>query len=72
MWWLFFRPGPVAKLTLREGDGPGLEFVLTSRETTIGSEEAGTRGVRVSTHIFVTLKDVDMLLEGVQHLAKRA
>jgi selenocysteine lyase/cysteine desulfurase len=39
---------------------------------TIGSEETGTRGVRVSTHIFVTLKDVDMLLEGVQHLAQRA
>jgi selenocysteine lyase/cysteine desulfurase len=39
---------------------------------TIGSEETGTRGVRVSTHFFVTLKDVDMLLEGVQHLAQRA
>jgi selenocysteine lyase/cysteine desulfurase len=39
---------------------------------TIGSEETGTRGVRVSTHFFVTLKDVDMLLEGVQHLARQA
>jgi len=39
---------------------------------TIGSEETGTRGVRVSTHIWVTLAEVDMLLEGVKHLADRA
>jgi len=36
---------------------------------TIGSEEKGTRGVRVSTHIFVFHEHVDMLLEGVRHLA---
>ncbi|NIN71454.1 MAG: aminotransferase class V-fold PLP-dependent enzyme [Gemmatimonadetes bacterium] len=39
---------------------------------TIGSEEAGTRGVRVSTHIFVSLREVDMVLEGVKYLADHA
>lgn len=33
---------------------------------TIGNEEKGTLGVRVSTHIFVSLKDVDLLVEGVR------
>ncbi len=36
---------------------------------TIGSESAGTRGVRVSTHIWLNTRHVDMLLEGVDHLA---
>ncbi len=36
---------------------------------TIGSEEKGTRGVRVSTHIFVFQEHVDMLLDGVRHLS---
>ncbi|MFC1730166.1 aminotransferase class V-fold PLP-dependent enzyme [candidate division KSB1 bacterium] len=35
---------------------------------TIGSESAGTRGVRVSTNIFVSLKEVDLLLQGVKEL----
>ncbi len=39
---------------------------------TIGSESAGTRGVRVSTHIFVTHADIDLVLEGVDYLASRA
>jgi selenocysteine lyase/cysteine desulfurase len=39
---------------------------------TIGSRGAGTAGVRVSTHIYVTKKDVDMVLEGVKYLADRA
>ena len=39
---------------------------------TIGSEAAGTRGVRVSTHIFVSHSDVDLVLEGVDYLANRA
>jgi selenocysteine lyase/cysteine desulfurase len=38
---------------------------------TIGSEEAGTRGVRVSTHIYVFQREVDLLLEGVDHLVSR-
>jgi len=33
---------------------------------TIGSEEKGTRGVRVSTHVFVFHEHVDMLLEGIR------
>ena len=37
---------------------------------TIGNEARGTRGVRVSTHIFVSQKDVDMVLEGVRHMRK--
>lgn len=32
---------------------------------TIGSEEKGTLGVRVSTHIFVSHKDVDLLADGI-------
>ena len=39
---------------------------------TIGSDAAGTRGVRVSTHIFLSYNHVDKLLEGVNHLARRA
>ena len=38
---------------------------------TIGSEQKGTLGVRVSTHIFVTLKDVDLLAEGVRAYLNR-
>lgn len=33
---------------------------------TIGNDERGTRGVRVSTHVFVFHEHVDMLLEGVR------
>lgn len=38
---------------------------------TVGNKEKGTHGLRVSTHIFITQKHVDMLLEGIQHLVKR-
>jgi isopenicillin-N epimerase len=37
---------------------------------TIGNKEAGTYGVRVSTHIYVSLKHIDMVLEGIQHLVR--
>ncbi len=37
---------------------------------TIGNEKKGTRGVRVSTNIFVSKKHVDMLLNCVNDLAK--
>ena len=37
---------------------------------TIGRDRDGTDGVRVSTHIFVSCKHVDQLLEGVNHLAR--
>ncbi len=37
---------------------------------TIGREKDNTRGVRVSTNIFISMKHIDMLLEGVQHLVK--
>ncbi len=37
---------------------------------TIGRTKDNTRGVRVSTNIFISLKDVDMLLEGIDHLTK--
>ncbi|MFO8175028.1 MAG: aminotransferase class V-fold PLP-dependent enzyme [Longimicrobiales bacterium] len=33
---------------------------------TIGSDARGTRGVRVSTHVFVSTEDVDKVLEGVR------
>jgi selenocysteine lyase/cysteine desulfurase len=38
---------------------------------TIGSKEKRTHGVRVSTNIYVSLKDVDLLLEGIRYLANR-
>jgi selenocysteine lyase/cysteine desulfurase len=38
---------------------------------TVGNEEKGTYGLRVSTHIYIAQKHVDMLLEGIRHLAKR-
>jgi len=39
---------------------------------TIGSEERGTRGARVSTHIFVSGSDVEKVLEGVEHMRRVA
>ena len=50
-WWL--RSRPLAKLALREGGTTGVEFPLTARETTIGSEAGQTVVVshpRVSRH----------------------
>ncbi|UCG86481.1 MAG: aminotransferase class V-fold PLP-dependent enzyme [Gemmatimonadota bacterium] len=38
---------------------------------TIGRDRDNTRGVRVSTHIFVTMEHVDLLLEGVDYMARR-
>jgi selenocysteine lyase/cysteine desulfurase len=37
---------------------------------TIGRERDNTLGVRVSTHIWLSEKDVDLLLEGVDYLAR--
>jgi selenocysteine lyase/cysteine desulfurase len=37
---------------------------------TIGSKDAGTLGVRVSTPIYISTKEVDLLLEGVDRLAR--
>jgi selenocysteine lyase/cysteine desulfurase len=37
---------------------------------TIGNKEAGTHGIRVSTHIYVSLKHVNILLEGIRHLVR--
>ena len=37
---------------------------------TIGSKEAGTYAVRVSTPIYISYKDIDLLLEGVRDLLK--
>jgi selenocysteine lyase/cysteine desulfurase len=36
---------------------------------TIGNKQAGTYGVRVSTHYYITTKDIDNLVEGVRTLA---
>ncbi len=38
---------------------------------TVGSREKGTYGIRVSTPIYVTYGHVDLLLEGIRHLAAR-
>ena len=37
---------------------------------TIGREKDNTEGVRVSTHIFVNFKHIDMILEGIKHLVR--
>ena len=39
---------------------------------TIGREKDQTLGVRVSTHIFISFKEVDMLLEGIRRLDRIA
>jgi selenocysteine lyase/cysteine desulfurase len=39
---------------------------------TIGDRQTNSVGVRVSTHIWVSLKDVDLLLQGVGEMAQRA
>jgi selenocysteine lyase/cysteine desulfurase len=36
---------------------------------TIGNKEAGTYGVRVSTHYYITTRDIDNLVDGVRTLA---
>ena len=36
---------------------------------TIGNKDAGTYGVRVSTHYYITTRDIDNLVEGVRTLA---
>ncbi len=59
-----------------EGVDPG-KIVNFMREKynivvrTIGNKKMGTYGVRVSTHIYVSLKHVDMFLEGLRHLVRR-
>jgi selenocysteine lyase/cysteine desulfurase len=37
---------------------------------TIGSREKGTYGLRVSTHVYVNYKHIDLFLEGISHLVK--
>jgi selenocysteine lyase/cysteine desulfurase len=36
---------------------------------TIGREKDNTEGVRISTHIFVSFKHIDMVIEGIKNLA---
>lgn len=54
------RSRPVAKLTLREGAGPGLEFPLRPGQITIGSEEGRTV---VVSHPKVSSLHATLLLE---------
>jgi len=58
-----------------EGVDPGkiVDFVREKYNLvvrTIGNAAAGTAGVRVSTPIYVTTKEVDLLLEGVGRLSR--
>jgi len=39
---------------------------------TIGDDATNSRGVRVSTHIWVSLEDVDLLLRGIDEVARHA
>jgi pSer/pThr/pTyr-binding forkhead associated (FHA) protein len=59
------RTRPVAKLTLREGSGPGLEFPLRTGQVTIGSEEGRTV---VVSHPKVSGLHATLLLEGGRFL----
>jgi len=43
-----------------------LQPVFSHRFGASASEERGTRGVRVSTHVFVFQEHVDMLLQGLR------
>ena len=38
---------------------------------TVGSEEKGTYGVRVSTHFYINHQEVELLLEGIREVAAR-
>jgi len=38
---------------------------------TIGSKKDGTYGIRISTNIFVSKKNIDKLLEGISYMAKK-
>ena len=38
---------------------------------TVGNEERGTYGVRVSTHLYINHSEVDMLLKGIREVAAR-
>jgi pSer/pThr/pTyr-binding forkhead associated (FHA) protein len=60
-WW-HLRPRPLAKLTLREGGTMGVEFPLSTKESTIGSEAGQTVVVshpRVSRHHAVVARTDD-------------
>jgi selenocysteine lyase/cysteine desulfurase len=39
---------------------------------TIGSNQAGTAGIRVSTNIYVTMEDINKLLEGIREVANKS
>jgi len=39
---------------------------------TIGRDRDNTRGVRVSTHIYISRKHIDMVLEGVNYLVRNS
>jgi isopenicillin-N epimerase len=39
---------------------------------TIGNADRGTLGLRVSTHIFVSMKDIDLLVQGVKEVARNS
>ncbi|NOR15072.1 MAG: hypothetical protein GQ544_05170, partial [Candidatus Aminicenantes bacterium] len=38
---------------------------------TVGSKAKGTYGVRVSTHMYINHREVDLLLEGIEAVAAR-
>lgn len=59
------RTRPVAKLTLRDGSGPGLEFPLRRGQVTIGSEEGRTV---VVSHPKVSGLHATLLLENGRYL----
>ena len=59
--WRRLHPRPLCRLTLREGDTLGLEFPITTRTATLGSEEGQTV---VVSHPKVSRKHAVLTLEG--------
>jgi pSer/pThr/pTyr-binding forkhead associated (FHA) protein len=73
--WRHVRPRPVFKLTLREGEGAGLDFVIRQKVATIGSEEGQTVVVshpKVSRrHAVVEMRGEDFVIRDLSRFGIR-
>lgn len=65
--WFVLRPRPLGKLTLKEGQEIGLDFLIYGKSTTIGSEEGQTV---VISHPRVSRHHADLDLEDGQFVMR--
>jgi hypothetical protein len=69
---LLFRAEARLGLDLARSEGAKLVDYLREKYNlvvrTVGNKDAGTLGVRVSTPIYISTKEVDMVIEGVRTL----